>query len=947
MVSRSLSAHTQEFYENSILNVGWTAQHACGSGIGVSGNLANPNIDQCQFILQIGCEDAFGNLQPTSMAQYWSYNLTDGAPAVPASVGSSTCVDGRPTMFDDCGVKKTGNATFCDTLNLSDATQRATFTSSACRCSPRRAQTYGYHEPEISYHKCSVRNRNSGLFTADQQLSGTSALYTRQNPNGGANNRHGFECPEERDYYPYWKPTGWRDIAVKTSDTSLCSYYQANSENVLGRCECINPRNASDPTFWVYETADKCNAQVGAQWQCYNPLNMPAPACVQQEWLMDNHLGVSASSSLTTDMPGYQMTMPQIVPEGMTELKCVMRLRYNVSTSNVGFFFNSANNGAVKNNPVSFYGNKTDVNVTNAMPLRLAVNTQQLGRVFEDRSQVFKIKKATPDMAGKTVYNLNVRGKRGNIAQVRNTVEYDFVPKVLQVNQGDMIHIQWCGSDYNDQNNAGQGKAGTDRHNMVPTSTFDSTGLLPLVNNVAVSDPNSTTASNVALAPSIFDQYTFQRLAYQDQNSSQCFSVQEMITTQAQNQNDPRSCHFLNQASPYFSHLATTQNPGVMYYMCTRNNAITNRSQKGAIIVNASGLSMGAIAGISVGVVAGIGAAGAAGLMVYRRKHGSLDGMKYHIMGRVRHFGPPAAVRPFVVGFGGAATSEVTLLLRAMDTKYEPSSLQDDRRQHALAVDYGAGEGLDVKDDELSTSDGGSPFDSGHPQLVQRQPLQQVPPMLPPAPEILSLVASIGTGQIRTDSLNAPQNQVKRKRQRANTRQLEVLECFYESRTTNPTNQQRKELAVVCGMRERSVQIWPMSTFTNAFPSPVSSLSPPAPLLPISANNTRPLTPHSANPLHATLPNPNASTYFPVPQPSAAAVTHIPYFDNMPMPQPQSVAQPAPYPDVGLIPIPLHTLTVGAWRRTLNPHNPDLDAFIDPLARAITIQIVSSNLAFR
>ena len=82
-------------------------------------------------------------------------------------------------------------------------------------------------------------------------------------------------------------------------------------------------------------------------------------------------------------------------------------------------------------------------------PLRLAINTAQFGRTFQDRSHVMDLlpRSQITHPAGQScnIYNLNVRGKRGNIVQTYPSVEYDFIPNRLQVSDNDCIHIQWTG----------------------------------------------------------------------------------------------------------------------------------------------------------------------------------------------------------------------------------------------------------------------------------------------------------------------------------------------------------------------------------------------------------------------------------------------------------------------------------------------------------------------
>jgi hypothetical protein len=227
----------------------------------------------------------------------------------------------------------------------------------------------------------------------------------------------------------------------------------------------------------------------------------------------------------------------------------------------------------------------------NGQTLKLAINTAQTGRTFQDRSHTFWLNKREENMpAGADIYNLNVRGKRGNIVQTYPAVEYDFVPNNLRVGTDDMVHIQWTGSNtHNNANPAGdgqagddgEGKGGTDRSNILSMSNSSKNFFTPMEHADAITNNmeavwvpagHGTTSIDLGLqiaSAGYYGCYT---------GCSNAYKGKTMLN------------NLLNNAPASFPGTVVKFKTAKNHiYGCTRNNNFSNRSQKGHIkVVNGS-----------------------------------------------------------------------------------------------------------------------------------------------------------------------------------------------------------------------------------------------------------------------------------------------------------------------------------------------------------------------
>ncbi|ETO09573.1 hypothetical protein RFI_27806 [Reticulomyxa filosa] len=468
-------------------------------------------------------------------------------------------------------------------------------------------------------------------------LQGGSQTHTRQNPAG---NRFGLECQEERDYYPWWNPSPFHDIAIITPDVQWCKDNIApQSQNVQPKYQCIvsgvTPSTSIDTWLPSQNGAaanlneTSCKALSGYTWSGFS-WKGEQPECVQSYYTRDNYLGNIDGSKRGGKMAGYDWVLPTVEElnskhfcyqykydisdtgdsdaDYSTSTDCVrmmLRLRYNMSTMdydpyNTDYRMNQDDNQGVISpilqNPTVDVG-------TFAQGLRLAINTAQTGRTFQDNSHTFLVCKRPSDASWQSakVYNVNVRGKRGNIVQTFPAIEYDFEPQIVFIQPGECIHFQWEGSNTHNNGNPGgdgqtgddgEGREGSDRSNLVQSQAMDE-------NYPTAYDKASTTFfDNVQCHHPLFPQTKVSSQDCQLTLGSAGFyrSVQDAKSLIAGSSGSSGVLNYLlNNVSGAFRQgiiacinedvLTSTSKTTEFSFISTRNNNFSNRSQKLKVVI--------------------------------------------------------------------------------------------------------------------------------------------------------------------------------------------------------------------------------------------------------------------------------------------------------------------------------------------------------------------------
>jgi hypothetical protein len=170
---------SMRFYEDSVLNIALSLWPKC-----VFPRLPTfTDATECFVTVQIACES---NLY-SEKEKVAGMKLSQGQPL---STAGYTCINTRP-LPEECGSSLISPG--CTSMDLTNKTEIARFLNE-CKCSERASTAYGLHESPSYYATCP--------------------------PSKGQ--RYGFECEEERMYWPYWHDNPWIDLSILTNDLQAC-----------------------------------------------------------------------------------------------------------------------------------------------------------------------------------------------------------------------------------------------------------------------------------------------------------------------------------------------------------------------------------------------------------------------------------------------------------------------------------------------------------------------------------------------------------------------------------------------------------------------------------------------------------------------------------------------------------------------------------------------------
>eukprot|EP00494_Astrolonche_serrata_P031582 UN31851 len=562
----------------SVMDVTWTAQHGCG----------NPK-NNCNFVMQWTCD---------------THDFQDEG-----EINSERTV--ANVLYPKDGLR----VQLRNGLNTNTPQEPGNIANVDNTYNNNNNNNVGRMEAEEFYAYAKERERNKGLFTADQKV-GNKQINTRQNPNG---NRSGLEIPEERDYYPWWYPTPWKTAAIFHNDLDECQTQMLDHDQAYEvKYQCAPPGNTNwnniDSDYIATTNQDDCEDE-GGVWRSYvQPNDVPKPVCVQNSFSQVNNLG-NVDGTEEGGLPrNHEWDIPSTAAleaagcfkytntDGLKEdyFRLAIRMRYNMTTGDYDPYKTDAScnqnskggiQSPIEQNPT------VDVNV-DMQGLRLAINTAQTGRTFQDRSHVFRVMNPPAPLAGKKVRNQNVQGKRGNIVQTFPAVEYDFWPKKMKLKTDECIAISWVGSNTHNNGNpagdgqagdAGEGQGGTDRHNLVEVQRKDETYPVPLDKDQYKADFFSTCncfrtydgepiASGEDIAEKDAQIYLMSNGYYSGYNNGP-----QSLLQKANPGNGNGLLNVLLNDTPASLRGLTCcdcDSPGEYIFTNTRNNNFTNRDQK-------------------------------------------------------------------------------------------------------------------------------------------------------------------------------------------------------------------------------------------------------------------------------------------------------------------------------------------------------------------------------